>query len=96
MRRVVILHEIQNEGFMRAILFDFALYKLWTLLGWRLDIDGLVGKKDCSSHRFEEVWASAASRDPQTCHANGAWGSGDGVQYVGSLSRLPKVDNMLR
>jgi hypothetical protein len=57
MRRVVILHEIQNEGLMRAILLYFALYKLWTLLGWRLDIDGLlqVGKKDCSSHRFEEV-----------------------------------------
>jgi len=36
------------------------------------------------------------SGDLQTCHANGAWGSGDGVQYVESLLRLPKVDNMLR
>jgi len=41
---------------MRAELLDLALYKLWTLLGWRLDIDGLLGKKDYSSHRFEEVW----------------------------------------
>jgi len=34
--------------------------------------------------------------DLQTCHANGAWGSGDDMQYVGSLSRLAKVDGMLR
>ena len=36
------------------------------------------------------------SDDLQTCHPKGAWRSGDDVQYVGSLSRLPKVDNMIR
>jgi len=41
---------------MRVVLLGLALYKLWTLLGWRLDINGLLGKKDYSSHRFEEVW----------------------------------------
>jgi len=65
---------------MRAILLDPALYKLWTLLGWRSDIDGLLGKKDYSSHRFEQGWTF--SDDLQTCHANGAWGSGDDVQDV--------------
>ena len=36
------------------------------------------------------------SGDLQTSHAKGTWRSGDDVQYVGSLSRLPKVDNLLR
>jgi len=49
-------HEIQNEALMRVVLLGLALYKLWTLLRWRLDINGLLGKKDYSSHRFEEVW----------------------------------------
>jgi len=48
--------EIQNEGLMRAILLELALYKLWTLLASRLDIDGLLDKKDSSSRRFEWVW----------------------------------------
>jgi len=65
MRRVVILHEIQNEGLLRATLLDFALYKLWTLLGWRLEIDGLIGK-DYSSHRFEDVWALVTTYRPAT------------------------------
>jgi len=66
MGRVVILHEIQNECLMRAILLHFALNKLWTLLGWRLDIDGVFDKRDCSSHRFEEVWTSAMTYRPAT------------------------------
>jgi len=41
---------------MRAVLLGLALYKLWTLLGRRLDINGLLGKKHYSSHWFEEVW----------------------------------------
>jgi hypothetical protein len=45
-------------------LRDLALYKLWILLGWRLDIDDLLGKKDCSSHRFEEVWMLAMTYRP--------------------------------
>jgi len=34
--------------------------------------------------------------DLQTYHPKGAWRGGDDVQYVGSLIRLLKVDNMLR
>jgi hypothetical protein len=74
---------------MRAILLQLALYKLWTLLGWRLEIDGLLF--------FASVWGCMdVTHHLQTCHPKGAWGSGDDVQYVGSLSRLPKVDNMLK
>jgi len=65
MRRFAILYEIQNEGLMRAILLDFALHKLWTLLEWRLNIDGLLGE-DCSSHRFEEVRTPAMTYRPGT------------------------------
>jgi len=50
---------------MRAVSLDFALYKLWTLLGWRLDIDE-VGKKDSSSHRLEEVWTLVMTYRPAT------------------------------
>ena len=48
---------------MRAILLELALYKLWTLLGWRLDTDGLLWK-DFSSHRFEEAWTLAITYRP--------------------------------
>jgi hypothetical protein len=59
------------------------------ILGWRLDIDGFLF--------FPSVWGGMdVTHHLQTCHPKGARGSGDDVQYVGSLSRLPKIDNMLR
>jgi len=76
---------------MRAELLDLALYKVWTLRGWKFDIDGLLGKKDCSSHQFE-VWTltmtyrHATRRDPGEV----------AMTYVGSLSGLPKMNNMAK
>ena len=70
-------------------MLQLELYKMWTLLGRRLDIDGLLF--------FASVWRGMdVTHHLQTCDPMGAWGSGDDVQYFGSLSRLPKVDNMLR
>jgi len=50
---------------MRVELLDSALYKLCTLLAWRLDINGLLGK-DYASHRFEEVWTLPMTYRPAT------------------------------
>jgi hypothetical protein len=58
--------EKQNEVLIRAILLELALYKLWTLLAWRLGIDGLLGKKDSSSRRFERVWMLPITYRPAT------------------------------
>ena len=57
------------------------------ILGWRLDIDGLLF--------FPSVWGDMdVTHHLQTCHPKGAGGSGDDVQYVRSLLRLPKVGGL--
>jgi len=74
---------------MRAILLQPSAGAVQVVDTAGTDIDGLLFFPSVSG-------GMDFAHQLQTCHPKGAWGSGDDVQYVGSLSRLPKVDNKLK